>query len=87
MTSNCQDRRPSASNFGRDVGTNSFIWDHLGTKPPGFMAEISGVSGVRTIESSRFMEQATGIEPKPEPWEALNIPIACFSAPFREAFV
>jgi hypothetical protein len=28
-----------------------------------------------------------GIEPMSEAWEALNIPIACFSAPFREAFV
>jgi hypothetical protein len=31
-----------------------------------------------------------GIEPMSEAWEALNIPIACYSAPlapFREAFV
>ena len=28
-----------------------------------------------------------GIKPMLEAWEALNIPIACFSAPFREAFV
>jgi hypothetical protein len=33
------------------------------------------------------MERAMGIEPMSEAWEALNIPIACFSAPFREAFV
>jgi hypothetical protein len=36
----------------RHIGTNSFGWDHLGTKTPGFMAENSGFSGVRTIESS-----------------------------------
>ena len=36
----------------RHVGTNLFRWDHLGTKIPGFIAEISEFSGVRTIESS-----------------------------------
>jgi len=35
-----------------DVGTNSFRWDQLGTKNPCFMGLFSGVSGVRTIESS-----------------------------------
>ena len=28
-----------------------------------------------------------GIESTSEPWEALNIPIACFECPFREALV
>jgi hypothetical protein len=52
LASNCQDRRPAASNFGLK-GWDQFIrWDHLGIKNPCFMGLFSGVSGVRTIESS-----------------------------------
>jgi hypothetical protein len=35
------------------------------------MALFSEVSGVRTTESSSFMERAMGIEPTSEAWEAL----------------
>jgi len=45
-------------------------WDHPGTKTPGFMALFGEISGVRTTESSRFMERAMGIEPTSEVWEA-----------------
>jgi len=36
----------------RHIGTNSFGWDHHGTKTPNFVAVFSWFSGVRTIESS-----------------------------------
>jgi hypothetical protein len=39
------------------------------------MGLFSVVSGVRTIESSRLMELAMGIEPTSEAWEVLNISI------------
>ncbi len=45
-------------------------WYHLGTKTPAFMIGFSMPSGVRTIESSGFMERAMGIEPTSEAKEA-----------------
>ena len=36
----------------RHIGTNSFGWDHHGTKTPNSVAVFSWFSGVRTIESS-----------------------------------
>jgi hypothetical protein len=56
------------------------------------MAEISGLSGVRTIESSLFMERAMGIEPTSEAGEALDktleaIDLAALSFPHKRALV
>jgi hypothetical protein len=36
------------------------------------MALFQLISGVRTTESSRFLERAMGIEPTSEAWEALD---------------
>jgi len=47
-------RRPIDGGGGQlmHFGTNSFRWDHHGTKNPNFVAVFSWFSGVRTIESS-----------------------------------
>ena len=39
------------------------------------MVLFSAVSGVRTVESSGFMERAMGIEPTSEAWEASILPL------------
>jgi hypothetical protein len=44
------------------LGPIRFSWDHPGTKTPSFLALFGMISGVRTIESSRVLERAMGIE-------------------------
>jgi hypothetical protein len=56
-------------------------WDNPGTKIPRFVALFSGVSGVRTIESSKILERAMGIEPTSEPWEATVCSHQCKEIP------
>ena len=47
----------------------------LGTKHRFLRPSSVVLAGVRTIESSRFMERAMRIEPTSEAWEVLNFPI------------